>query len=468
MLEKVCTLTTLTSQPLRSALRQPLPTAFHVMTKPIGPICNLDCRYCFYLEKEDMYRQEGRHDQPSWQMPDDLLESYVRQYIEQQSVPEISFAWQGGEPTLLGVGFFRKVVEFQKRYAGGKRILNALQTNGTRLDDEWGDFLASNDFLVGISIDGPRELHNTYRVDKQGKPTFDSVLQGMEMLRKHAVEFNTLTVVNRANSLHPERVYRFLKDIGSGFIQFIPLVEREATGPVQGDTGLLQIDLAPPPTPGVPPAPVTEWSVRPDDWGRFLTTIFDNWVRQDVGRIFVQYFDVALGIWSGMGSSICVFSETCGKGMALEHNGDLYSCDHYVYPAFRLGNLRETPLKEMAGSPQQVQFGNDKRDTLPRYCRECEVRFACNGECPKHRFLKTPEGEPGLNYLCAGYKRFFTHIAPYMEQMSALLQAGRPPAEIMDLRRREPGSPAGKGVGRNDSCPCGSGKKYKKCCMPQA
>jgi uncharacterized protein len=450
---------------LRAAPKQPLPTAFHVMTKPIGPICNLDCKYCFYLEKEAMYEQEARKERPSWEMPPDVLETYIRQYIEQQDVPEISFAWQGGEPTLLGVRFFQRVVELQRKYAGGKRTLNALQTNGTLLDDEWGVFLAENNFLVGLSVDGPRDLHDTYRVDKQGRPTFDAVVRGLETLKKHYVEFNTLTVVNRRNSQEPERLYRFLKEIGSGFLQFIPLVERDAPGPLATPNGLIQIDLAPPPREGSARASVTDWSVRPEDWGAFLTTIFDLWVRRDVGQVFVQQFDVALGIWSGAGASLCVFSETCGKALAIEHNGDIYSCDHYVYPEYRLGNIRETSLTDAVHSPEQMKFGSDKRDTLPRYCRQCDVRFACNGECPKHRFLRTPDGEFGLNYLCAGYKRFFRHIGPHMRTMTALLNSRRAPAEIMDLLARKERQAAQRTVGRNDPCPCGSGRKYKQCCL---
>ncbi len=450
---------------LRSAPRQPVPTAFHIMTKPIGPICNLDCKYCFYLEKEAMYEQEARKAQPSWQMPEEVLDAYVRQYIEQQEIPEISFAWQGGEPTLLGVRFFRHVVELQRKYAGGKRIVNALQTNGTLLDAEWGEFLAENGFLVGLSIDGPRDLHDVYRVDKQGRPTFDAVMRGLETLKAHRVEFNTLTVVNRRNAREPERVYRFLKEIGSGFMQFIPLVERESAGPISSPSGLIQIDLAPPAREGAAKAPVTEWSVRSEEWGSFLTTIFDAWVRADVGRVFVQQFDVALGIWSGAGASLCVFGETCGKALAIEHNGDIYSCDHYVYPDYRLGNIRDVALVEAVHSPQQIAFGNDKRDSLPRYCRECEVRFACNGECPKHRFLRTPDGEYGLNYLCAGYKRFFRHIDPHMRTMTALLNSGRAPAEIMDLLARDARQRSLKTAGRNDPCPCGSGRKYKMCCL---
>jgi len=450
---------------------QQKPTAFHIMTKPIGPICNLDCRYCFYLEKEDLYAQEGRKERPSWAMPDDVLELYIRQYIEQQEVPEISFAWQGGEPTLLGVRFFRRVVELQKQYAQGKRIVNAFQTNGTLLDDEWGGFLHENQFLVGLSIDGPAYLHNVYRVDKRGRDTFEQVLRGLECLKKHRVEFNTLTVVNRANSQEPLEVYRFLKEIGSGFIQFIPLVERAATAPLTSENGLIQLALAPPAKEGEGRSPVTEWSVRADDYGNFLVAIFEEWVRHDIGRIFVQHFDNALASWAGVGASICVFSETCGTALAMEHNGDLYACDHYVYPEYRRGNIREKSLAEMVASPEQVKFGTDKRDTLPQYCRQCEVRFACHGECPKHRFIRTPDGEWGLNYLCAGYKKFFTHIDPYMKTMASLLHAGRAPAEIQQMlaaqEQREKAQAQEhlwKTVGPNDPCPCGSGIKYKKCC----
>jgi uncharacterized protein len=438
--------------------------AFHIMTKPIGPICNLDCKYCFYLEKEELY--PGNH---KWQMPEEVLEEYIRQYIAAQKVPEVSFAWQGGEPTLLGVGFFRKVVELQRNYAQGKRITNALQTNGTLLDDEWGEFLHENQFLVGLSIDGPRELHDAYRVDKKDRPTFDAVMQGLELLKRHRVEFNTLTVVHRLNSQHPLEVYQFLKEIGSGFIQFIPLVER-APAPEAPPDGLIQLSLAPPPVPGAPAprSPVTEWSVRAEQYGEFLVRVFDEWVRRDVGRVFVQLFDVALGNWMGMGGSLCVFAEKCGAALAMEHNGDVYACDHYVYPQYRLGNVMNQSLAEMVTSPEQRKFGSDKSDTLPRYCRRCEVRFACHGECPKHRFIRTPDGEEGLNYLCAAYKRFFNHIDPAMKTMAQLIQAGRAPAEIMEQIGRRDQQEAEKlwrAAGRNDPCPCGSGKKFKKCCM---
>ncbi len=438
----------------------PIPTAFHVMTKPIGPICNLDCKYCFYLEKEKLYPDERK-----WKMSDEVLDKYIREYIEQQSAPRVDFAWQGGEPTLLGVGYFRKVVELQKKYANGKEIHNAFQTNGTLLDDEWGQFLAENQFLVGLSIDGPRHLHDHYRVDKKQNGTFDEVVRGLNVLKKHQVEFNTLTVVNRVNSRHPLEVYRFLRDIGSGFIQFIPLVERQAPTRLK----VLGFDLADPPEPGMehdPDSPVTPWSVESHQYGRFLCDIFDEWVRTDVGRVFVQLFDVALGNWMGLGASLCLFAETCGSALAIEHNGDLYACDHYVYPQYRLGNIMNQSLGQMVQSEQQTKFGRDKRDTLPEYCKKCEVRFACNGECPKHRFIKTPDGEDGLNYLCPAYKKFFNHIDPFLRTMAQLLRAGQPAAAIMPrlAAQRHSVQTTAAPPGRNDPCPCGSGKKYKKCC----
>jgi uncharacterized protein len=423
------------------------------MTEPVGPICNLDCKYCFYLEKEKLYPAK-----PNWAMPDDVLESYIRQYVEAQSVPVISFAWQGGEPTILGVAYFRKIVALQQKYAAGRRIENAFQTNGILLDDDWGEFLAENKFLVGLSIDGPRELHDCYRVDEGGQPTFDRVLRGLGYLKKHGVEFNTLTVVNRKNSQHPFRVYRFLKEIGSGFMQFIPIVERVAARP--SSEGLVLIG------PGSSQAAkVSAWSVEPLQFGKFLCAIFDDWVRQDVGKYFIQIFDVALESWLGLDQSLCVFRQTCGSALAIEHNGDLYSCDHFVYPENKLGNIMEQPLASLVNSPAQQKFGLDKRDTLPRYCRECEVRFACNGECPKHRFSRTPDGEEGLNYLCAGYKLFFHHIDPYMRFMAEELRHHRAPANVMEwVRLRESRLPAKKSPGRNDPCPCGSGQKFKKCC----
>jgi uncharacterized protein len=394
---------------------------FHIMTKPIGPICNLDCKYCFYLEKENLY-PNTRH----WAMPPEVLERYIQQYIAAQPLDVVHFAWQGGEPTLLGVDFFRSVIALQQKYGSGKSIHNALQTNGTLIDDDWGQFLAEHKFLVGVSLDGPRDLHDHYRVDKGNAPTFERVMRGLKKLKEHRVDFNTLTVVNHHNSQYPLEVYRFLKEVGSGFMQFIPVVERKAAEP--GPDGLVLIQPS-----FDRSAEVTEWSVEPLAYGRFLAQVFDEWVKKDVGRYFVQQFDVALESWLGMEASLCVFRKTCGSALAMEHTGDLYSCDHFVYPENKLGNVMEINLERMVGSQQQKSFGLDKLNSLPCMCRECDVRFACNGECPKHRFLKTPDGEPGLNYLCAGYKHFFHYIDPYMRFMAAELRAGRPPANIMRM-----------------------------------
>ena len=398
--------------------------AFHVMTKPIGPVCNLDCTYCYYLEKEKLF-PKGEN----FRMSPEVLESYIRQYCESHSAPEITFAWQGGEPTLLGVGYFERIVELEKKYSGGRTVHNAIQTNGTKLDHAWCRFFRENNFLVGLSIDGPRALHDTYRVDKGKKPTFNRVMHGLSLLKKHRVEFNTLTVVNASNVKHPLEVYDFLRETGSGFIQFIPLVERL---PPAGEG---RLDFAEPPEPGQPESPVTRWSVNAELYGDFLIQIFDQWIRQDVGKVFVQMFDVSLGIWSGQGAGLCVFLEKCGRALALEHNGDLFSCDHFVYPKYKLGNILNESLGAMVESERQSEFGDAKSSTLPKFCRECDVRFACNGECPKHRFVKTPDGEDGLNYLCPAYKRFFHHVDPYMKHMATLLHARRAPAEIMELMR---------------------------------
>ncbi len=431
--------------------------AFHVMTKPVGPICNLNCTYCFYLEKEKLFGKTER-----FRMEDDVLEQYIKQYIEQQDTPEISFAWQGGEPTLLGADYFRKVVELQKKHANGKTISNALQTNGTLLNDDWCEFLAKEGFLIGLSVDGPPDLHDAYRVDKRDRPSSDGVLKGLGFLKKHGVEFNTLTVVNRMNSKEPERVYRYLKDIGSGFIQFIPLVERDADS-VAKNMGL-DLSLPPDLQKTERNRMVTEWSLIPEDYGQFLVSVYNEWVRQDVGKTFVQFFDVALGNWMGMSGSLCVFSPTCGTAMALEHNGDLYSCDHYVYPKYKLGNIMNQSIRSMVESKEQRKFGRDKQSALPKYCRDCSVRFACHGECPKHRFLKTPKGEPGLNYLCTAYKRIFSHMQPTMNIMTQLLRSGRPAAEIMEIVAQQPELAPEKPPARNAPCPCGSGLKFKHCC----
>ena len=395
------------------------------MAKPAGPTCNLNCMYCFYREKEKLYPAAS-----SWKMTDDVLESFIRQSIETQEAPVVSFAWQGGEPTVLGVEYFRKVVELENKYADGRRIENALQTNGVLLDDGWGEFLARNGFLVGLSLDGPADLHDRYRVTRASGPTFEAVMRGLGLLRKHGVEFNTLTAVHEENSRRPLEVYRFLKEAGSRFMQFIPVVERVAEGPGQRGGALVGPHDA-------EDAAVSEWSVKPLEFGRFLCAVFDEWVRRDVGRAFVQSFDVALESWVGAPQSLCVFRETCGAAMILEHNGDVYSCDHFVYPEDRLGNILERPLASLAASERQGRFGLAKRDGLPRYCRECEVRFACHGECPKHRFLLSPRGEPGLNYLCEGYRLFFSHVDPAMRYMASELLHGRAPANVMEWVERQ-------------------------------
>ncbi len=411
--------------------RPPAQDNFYAMTKPVGSLCNLACSYCFYLEKAHLYGGTG-----TFRMPKDVLQVYVRDYIAAQPGPEVHFAWQGGEPTLLGVGFFREVISLQEKFSQGKTIHNALQTNGVLIDVEWARFLAEHRFLVGLSIDGPRGIHDAYRVGKGGEPTFDRVMAGLEVLKAHKVEFNTLTTVHRKNARQPLEVYRFLKKIGSGYLQFIPIVERAA--PVGG--ALPGLWLAPPPDhPGPDEAEkmATEWSVRPADYGEFLCRIFDEWVTKDVGTVFVQQFDAALANWAGEVPGVCVFAKNCGRALAVEHNGDVYSCDHYVYPKYRLGNLLNSPLASLVDSPVQRAFGQAKSASLPRYCRECPVEFACHGECPKHRFLKTPDGEPGLNYLCAGYRRFFGHIDSAMRTMTVLLNSRQPPAAIMGTPRAD-------------------------------
>ncbi|MFT4113751.1 anaerobic sulfatase maturase [Silvibacterium sp.] len=400
--------------------------AFHIMAKPHGPICNLDCTYCYYLEKEKLYAKSGR----GFRMPDDVLESYIRQYIASHPSSHVSFAWQGGEPTLLGVEYFERIVALQQQYANGKTIENALQTNGTLLDDAWGEFLAKNRFLIGLSIDGPEHLHDAYRVDKGGKPSFARVMRGLDVLKKHGVEFNTLTVVNRKNSYHGREVYRFLKQIGSRYLQFIPVIEQVAHEPDHNGLRLLKPYAR-------TQTQVSEWSVESLQFGRFLQEVFDDWVLQDVGRVYVQAFDVALESWAGLPQSLCVFAPTCGSALALEHNGDLYSCDHFVYPENKLGNITEQPLLRILNSPQQDRFGKAKDTGLPAECRSCDVRFACNGECPKHRFTTTASGEYGLNYLCAGYKHFFHHIDPYMRFMANELRRKGAPARVMEWARTQ-------------------------------
>jgi uncharacterized protein len=406
--------------------------SFHILAKPIGPICNLDCHYCFYLDRESLFPQHRKAS--DFRMSEEILEKYIQQYIQFQPGPEIDFTWQGGEPTLLGVEYFRRIVELQKLHTmPGKHVRNALQTNGVLLDDKWCRFLADEKFLVGLSIDGPRELHDRYRVTRGGKPTFDQVWRAVNLLKQYNVTFNTLTVVQRELAYHPLEVYDFLREHCSPYIQFIPCVERDAAAkPRPQPHGKSLPILQPEPT-------VEPWTVEPLQFGKFLCEIFDRWVRRDIGRTFVQTFDVQAMIWAGFGSSLCVFSETCGRAMAIEHTGDVYSCDHYVMPAYELGNVHSTTLADIVNSPKQRTFGLDKQSTLPKYCQRCEVRFACNGECPKNRFILTPDGEPGLNYLCAGYKLFLNHIRPYMQAMTTLIRQKQSPAKIMQILAAQEG-----------------------------
>ena len=439
----------------------------HVMTKPIGPICNLDCEYCYYLHKEELYPKAER-----WRMPEETLSEYIRQYIVAQPphAEEITFAWQGGEPTLLGVEFFERAIELQKQHAGPHRkIVNTLQTNGVLLDDRWCEFFRDNDFLIGISIDGPAELHDRYRFDKQGRPSFPAVLRGLKLLKAHRVEFNVLVGVNRLNADHGKRVYTYLRDNGAEFLQVIPIVEKIGVG---AHAELVHLD-GQQPTAIDPLWLVSSRSVGPEQFGTFLIEVFNEWVRRDVGRVFVQIFDQALTAWMGLEPSLCIFRKRCGSAMAMEHNGDLYSCDHFVEPEYLLGNIHRQSISEMAHSSKQREFGEAKETTLPGYCHRCEVKFACNGECPKNRILSTPDGEPGLNYLCAGYRKFFNHIDPYMKRMAEEVHRGRPAANIMPQFKTSPAqqSPRTANPGtppqRNAACPCGSGKKYKKCCLPR-
>jgi uncharacterized protein len=416
---------------------------FHLMTKPRGAICNLDCQYCYFLSKERLYPGSD------FRMSETVLEEYTRQYIESQPVDEITFAWQGGEPTLMGLDFYRQAVSYQQKHRKpGMRILNTLQTNAVTLDDDWCAFFREHDFLIGVSLDGPQPLHDAYRVDKGGAPTFERVMKGIRLLQKHGVEFNILTTIHAANGDHPLTIYRFLRDdVKASFIQFIPIVERaNETGFQEGSA-------------------VTPRSVGAEQYGRFLTAVFDEWVRRDVGRVFVQIFDVALAAWFGDRPGLCIFEETCGSALALEHNGDVYSCDHFVEPKHFVGNLINIPLSEIVVSDQQRTFGLAKRETLPAYCRACPVKFVCNGGCPKDRFISAPDGEPGLNYLCAGYRMFFTHIDEPMRFMAEQLRQRRAPAGVMFWQRAKDEALAARfsAAGRNDPCPCGSGLKFKKC-----
>ena len=424
-----------------------LPRRIHVLAKPTGSTCNLNCDYCFYLKKESLYPGSR------FRMSDEVLEAYLAQLIAAHSTDTVTVAWQGGEPTLMGLDFFRRAVALQEKHRRpGMRFENTLQTNGTLLTDDWCAFLRDNNFLVGISIDGPSRIHDVHRKDKAGGPTFDRVLRGLRLLQRHGVETNVLVTVNRINAASPLEVYRFLRDEEKvSWIQFIPAIERMQGGVV---------------SPHQEGTDVSPRSVTPEQWGHFLTAVFDEWVRNDVGKVFVQTVEAAVRSWLGLGSSgMCIFDPICGHGLALEHNGDLYACDHFVEPGHLLGNILKTPMADLAASERQRQFGRAKLESLPRFCRDCAVRFACHGECPRNRFLTTPEGEPGLNYLCAGYKRFFEHADTPLKLLAELLRRGRPAEQVMGLLAQVEGQtrPGSGKTSRNAPCPCGSGLKYKRC-----
>ncbi len=417
---------------------------FHLMAKPIGPLCNIRCEYCFYLSKEELFGSKNRSE---YAMKEDVLETYIRQYIQAQpeGTPEITFAWQGGEPTLLPQAFYEKAVEFEKKYVpAGMKVQNAFQTNGILVSRSRAEWFAKNNFLIGISIDGPEDLHNRYRLDRGGKGTFKEVMAGLENMKSAGVEFNTLTVVQNDNAEHPERVYDFLKEIGSRYFQFIPIVET-----LPGTEG------------GVSNRKVSSRTVSPVQWGRFMTGIFDRWVKSDIGEVYVQHFDMLLGLHAGYPSSLCVHAETCGNAMAIEHDGSVYSCDHYVNPEYRLGNVMDEDLVQIVSKLKQIQFGLDKRDGLPGKCRACPHLQLCRGGCPKDRIVEMPGDEYGgkLNWLCEGYYALYEHTAPHFRAMVQTLHRRMPAGEfrrffIVDDDRRP---------GRNESCPCGSGRKFKVC-----
>ena len=394
------------------------PRVFNIMMKPAGSLCNLGCAYCYYLDKAEIYG--GREPRMSLEM----LETAVRGYIEANDVPEVTFIWHGGEPMVLGLDFYRKAMEFQQRYAGGKTIHNTLQTNGTLITREWAHFFKEHDFLLGVSLDGPQDIHDKFRRDKGGAPTFDKVMHGIELLSAEGVPFNTMSTVNAACEGRGLEVYRFLKGIGSRYLQFMPVVEHVLRGSRPW--------IVDPDTPG---AVLARWSVSDVGFGRFLCDIFDEWVRQDVGACFVNLFDTTLAGWCGVPPGTCAYADTCGDNAILEHNGDLYPCDHFVYPKYRLGNIREHSIAELMDSEKMVQFGLAKRTALPRRCRTCEFVQLCHGECPKHRFNRTEAGETGLNALCAGYRMFYAHSAPYMLKMRELLARDLAPALVMPWAR---------------------------------
>ncbi len=399
----------------------PFSRPLYVMSKPAGPTCNLACDYCYYLEKSNLYKEN-----PEQVMSDELLERFIVEYINSQTMPQVMFTWHGGEALMRPLSFYKKVVGLQKRYGGGRRIDNCIQTNGTLLNDEWCRFFKENNWLVGISIDGPQRFHDEYRKNRRGQPSFAKVMRGIELLNKHGVEWNAMAVVNNLNADHPAEFYDFFKSIGCRYIQFAPIVERifqhengrHLASPVQEDERL------------------ADFSVTPEQWGNFLCRLFDEWIRNDVGRYFIQIFDATLANWVGAEPGVCSMAKTCGHAGVMEFNGDVYSCDHYVFPEYKLGNIWQNTLVEMMYSDRQQDFGLMKRNSLPSQCMECPYLFACNGECPKNRFVKTLSGEPGLNYLCDGYFRFFEHAAPYMDYMRNELLAKRAPANVMDAIRK--------------------------------
>lgn len=395
----------------------PFSKPLYVMTKPVGALCNLACKYCYYLEKTNLYKENTS----KFVMSDSLLEKFIEEYINSQTMPQVLFTWHGGETLMRPLSFYQKVVELQKKYANGRTIDNCIQTNGTLLNKEWCKFFHDNHWLVGISIDGPQEFHDEYRKNKQGKPSFMKVMQGIHLLNKYQVEWNAMAVVNDYNADYPLEFYHFFKELGCRYIQFTPIVERiHAHADGRHLAHALQKDEN-----------LADFSVSPEQWGNFLCTIFDEWVKNDVGEYFIQIFDATLANWMGAQPGVCTMAPTCGHAGVMEFNGDVYSCDHFVFPEFKLGNIYEKSLIELMYSEKQIQFGQQKKDSLPDKCKECKYLFACNGECPKNRFLTTEDGEPGLNYLCKGYYQFFDHVAPYMDFMKKELLAERPPANVM-------------------------------------
>ena len=396
----------------------PLNFPVYVMAKPVGPLCNMDCEYCYYLEKSELYK-EGK----SFRMTEELLDRYVEAYIQCQTSPYVLFTWHGGESLLRGIDFYKKAIKLQQQYGRGREIANSIQTNGLLLNDEWCRFFKENGFLVGISLDGPEKLHDCYRIDGGGRGTFARVMRGVELLQKHQVEFNTLSVLHDRNVRYPLEVYRFFKEIGSRYMQFAPIVERLGSR----DDGLELLTATDQPD----DSEIASWSVNPIDYGNFYIKVFDEWVRQDVGQYYVQLFDATLACLVGEQPGVCIYAKTCGHALAMEHNGDVYACDHYVYPEYLRGNIHNQSLVEITLSKVQIDFGNDKQNSLPAQCRHCNYLKLCNGECPKNRISKTVDGEPGLNYLCKGLQRYFKHVLPCMEFMAEELRNERPPANIM-------------------------------------